>query len=33
MGSSTLASVITLHKNNEHMNWLVNKSIDFKFSA
>jgi len=29
-GSSSLASVITLHQNGEQMNWLLKRDIDFK---
>ena len=30
-GSTSLASVIALHQNNEHMNWVLNRTIDFMF--
>lgn len=29
-GSSSLASVITLHQNGEQMNWLLKREIEFK---
>jgi len=29
-GSSSLASVITLHQNGEQMNWLLKRKIEFK---